>query len=292
MKPRNYLLAAVLLVILSFALAQAASRHNGARPPVGPPPGVPIHAHHHSINAINVHLPSVGLVPGSKPAIQIATPAPPHHLIGDPPLPSSLADLLLYSSSPGATMRPGYKPPTMSVAPTAPHHLIGDPPSQPYYNGTYWVLGTQLYNYQTFTYTTNQNGLQSGEVNIYTLPPLPGNSWGLIINFNQLTGIVRQIYYNLYTSQWNVAYYQYGPSQITLTISVVPQSTASNGLTWHGENLEKFVRTAYDKAIANPNPFGPGFGQFIQPRVSSTARSGFDRVRRRNSNCCSGCNPA
>lgn len=151
MRTRRCLFVAALLIILCFNLSDAGTNRPGARPPVGPPPGS-VSGTSSTVNAAgtsNYHLnnarggglatPTVtsatnnkkptGLVPGSNSTSTTAQPTAPKHLIGDPPLPQSLADLHAYlSPSPGSRGRAGYRPPILTMFPSAPRHLIGDPP--------------------------------------------------------------------------------------------------------------------------------------------------------------------
>ena len=125
------------------------------------------------------------------PSTQSSTPKAPHHLIGDPPVPDSIADLFFLNNMPGANRRPGAKPNLAPVTRSAPHHLIGDPPTWPD------DLGTYLY---TIVDPADDRGLLPGEINIYTDTlyssgvggPWP-NYWQTVFNWNPTTGIGRSV---------------------------------------------------------------------------------------------------
>ncbi len=108
-KLRHYFFISVLLVLLSFSLSDAGSRGPSARAPVGPPPGRAVKSTQTdpSISTINVNQPTGAQGIGTKPAQRTNKPSAPHHLIGDPPVPDSIAELhqLLDRPSSGS-MRP------------------------------------------------------------------------------------------------------------------------------------------------------------------------------------------
>ncbi|MGO9118886.1 MAG: hypothetical protein ACLQPD_14915 [Desulfomonilaceae bacterium] len=95
MKPRQFFFIAALLILLSFGLSEAGSRRPGARPPVGPPPGRAVKNTQTdpSISTINVNQSTGSQGIGTKPAQRTSKPSAPHHLIGDPPVPESIAEL-------------------------------------------------------------------------------------------------------------------------------------------------------------------------------------------------------
>ena len=238
MKSRPVLFACLLLVCC-FSPVKAGSRRPGAKAPVGPPPGgVPVA---HTKNDVNAHLDcmtrrlerllkqsdspapgstsgsfsnsTIGMVPGTKPANHAGKPAPPHHLIGDPPLPSSFADLAGLDNLPG-TRRPGSRPAAYPTTHSPPHHLIGDPPTWPD------DLGTYLYSIWD---PGDDRALLPGEVNLYTGPlnssGYPSNPiyWQTVFNWNPTTGIGRNVswIYQQPLDPSTVYFYYYSPAPVT-----------------------------------------------------------------------------
>lgn len=203
MKTACYLCVTALFVTITCIASDAASMRPGSRPPVGPPPGsssgasssvtTPSNPNYH----LNTTRPgsaaaptgiagspsnaATGLVPGSKPTTPTVQPSAPKHLIGDPPVPSSLTDLTVYSvTTPGASRRIGSRP-LVTKPITNPKHLIGDPP--PYYTST--DVGSD----SMVAHAGETKSVDLGE-KIYPAPDIPGwvDSIHHTVGFEQTTG--------------------------------------------------------------------------------------------------------
>ena len=232
MNPRFYLVLALCFeaCLFTFKMSEAAGRP-GARPPaiVSTPaqsnPGGTIDTGsakpYHMNNQVTTggslsSAPQTGpTVWGPKHNVQITSYTTPKHLIGDPPLPSSIEELQEWvagNAKPGAGRHPGATPPVPPTTPSPPHHRIGDPPTYPD------DLGTWLFDMNDLG---DDRPLLSGEVNLYTGPLLIMNptdpspfSSQTVLNWNPTTGIARLIAWQSASHPPDpsyVSYYYYTP---------------------------------------------------------------------------------
>jgi hypothetical protein len=261
------LLCAVLLIVLSYTVVQAASKRPGAKPPVGPPPGSV--ARTHGTNAISTQLDRTTkqleqlLKPNNNPAqngingsvlkssagvtygSKSSTATAPRHLIGDPPLPGSFADLAAINTSSGIRRLPGATPTSARIL-----NARSSPPSttnaSPTSTSPTWPndLGTYLY---TSSVEEDLRSLLPGEVRMYTGPLyLSGVTWGqsiysqTVFNWDPTTRIGRNIswssgfqYSDLFSPPTSSVYsYYYSPSLApTPTPSPAPAAPSAPTLT-------------------------------------------------------------